>query len=233
MTLAALPNTLLTRLHRFLYNDMALRTMAVDHGEVAPTPAPSPVISAFVAAPDERVAEPVELAVFKQAGTPISPIIRWATSSEPATACFNLERSTDGQQWRSVYLTAATGSAHQGATYSVSVQAARKASQFFRVRQTLLDGTALLSSVLEMKPVAEAPARVSIVPGRVTDFLQLRLADPQPASITLRDGLGNTITGTVIHGATARIDLGGVKPGVYFLYFLQAGMEEILRFEKE
>lgn len=229
MAIAALPTTLLGRLQRFLYTDRALAASHDEHVQEVSIPTTEPVASAS----DKRAPEPAHIAVFEQAGTPASPIVRWATTSEPATACFNLERSTDGQTWRSVYLAAATGTAHRGASYSVPVQAAREGIQHFRVRQTLLDGRSLLSEVLTMEAVSEAPARVSIVPGRITDFLQLRLADLQPASITLRDSRGHAVTGTVIHGATARVDLGGVAPGIYFLHFLQAGMEEILRFEKE
>jgi hypothetical protein len=235
MTLAALPSTLFQRLNRFLRSDLEASTLAVNsrdelvvvpEGSTAEPATPAPV-------QETHIPEPAQITVFEKAGTTASPIIRWATATEPSTACFNLERSTDGQQWRSVHLTAATGSLHRGATYSVPVQATREGRQLFRVRQTLLDGTALLSEILELEAVAEAPARVSILPGRVSDFLHLRLADPQPASITVRDARGVAVTGTVVHGAAARVDLGGVAPGIYFLHFLQAGMDGILRFEKE
>ena len=238
MAFAALPTTLFQRLQNFLraaeFSDRLLASAPADFvppaGRFA---ADAPALLSTLPAPEEHQPQPARIALFERAGTFASPVIRWATASEASTACFNLERSTDGRQWSSIHLTAATGTAHRGAAYAVPVRAARGEAQMFRVRQTLLDGTVLLSDTLTLEAVAETPARVAIRPGRVTDFLHLRLADPAPASITLRDARGTVVISTVVHGATARIDLGGMATGVYFLHFQQAGMEEILRFEKE
>lgn len=170
---------------------------------------------------------------FANTGTDASPMISWTTSPEPGTACFTLEQLSDSGHWQSVQLLAAVGSAYRGASYRVPVQIAAGNDQFFRLRQTLLDGSVSFSDVLALAPPAAPARRVSVSLNLADDVLQLSLSDPQPAALKLRCGLGRTVAQAVVQGATAVLDLKAVPRGVYFLTVAQAGMEEILRVVKE
>lgn len=183
--------------------------------------------------PAETPAPAVNIVSFASSGTDASSMISWTTSTEPGTACFTLERSSDGHEWQSVQLLAAVGSAHRGASYRVPVQKATGGKLAFRLRQTALDGSVTFSDIVALTPPAVPVRRVSVSLNATDDVLQLSLADPQPAALKLRCGLGRTVAQAMVQGATAVLDLKAVPRGVYFLTVAQAGMEEILRVVKE
>lgn len=170
---------------------------------------------------------------FTNTGTDASPIIAWATTSEPSTACFILEQSLDGRNWQTVQLLAAVGSTGRGASYRVPVRKAEASEHFFRLRQTGLDGSVTFSDILTLAPPAATVKRVSVSLNAADETLQLSLSDPQPAALKLCCGLGRTVAQGVVQGPNAVLDVKAVPSGVYFLTVAQAGMEEVLRVVKE
>ena len=174
------------------------------------------------------------LLYFKNTGTDLAPVLAWATTEEPNSACFSLERSADGLTWKSVHLTAAIGLGGKGASYSVPQKISRGNKAYYRVRQTLLDGTVNQSDVLVIEPTVEiSTGRISLTPNPAGDILQLQLPDAQPAALNLRSHQGVTVLQIAAQGATAVLDLKAVPRGVYFLTVTQAGIEDVLRVVRE
>ncbi len=194
---------------------------------VSPDSPPAPDVSAEITVLASNIVR------FANVGTAGSPVISWTTDTEPAIACFTLERSPDSRNWHSMHLLAAVGSTDRGATYRVPVQEATGGEQAYRLRQTSLDGSATFSEILALTPPCVAARRVSASLDSAGNVLQLSLSDPQPAALQLRCGLGRTVAQAIVQGATAVLDLKAVPRGIYFLTVAQAGMEEILRVVKE
>lgn len=240
-TKASVSYTFFQRLQRFVTVDSKPYDFipdaggyAADAGQLTSFIDAAPMPAAIVAeVPDENLLA-TNLLYFRNTGTDAAPVLAWATSEEPMSACFNLQRSNDGLTWASVHLTAAIGLRGKGASYSAPQKVNRGTKVYFRIRQTLLDGTVTESEVLLVEAAVVATSgRISVTANPVGDMLQLNLPDAQPAALKLRSPQGVTVLQAAAQGASAVMDLKAIPRGVYFLTVMQAGIEEVLRVVKE
>ncbi|UOQ65116.1 hypothetical protein [Hymenobacter volaticus] len=145
-------------------------------------------------------------------------IVRWATASEKDAATFSVERSSDGKNFSSVAVVPAAGTSATRREYEAIDRSMRSGLNYYRLKQTDLDGTFTYSQVLpvqvgETQQKLEAygsQGNLNIVMQTPGTLQQLRVLDPMGRvlySETLSEGATGLVTRTVpmTGGAESRV----------------------------
>lgn len=151
---------------------------------------------------------PVELVSFSAKYDNKQVVVRWATASEKDAANFSVERSSDGKNFSSVALVPAAGTSATRREYEAIDRSMRSGLNYYRLKQTDLDGTFTYSQVLPVQ-VGEAvqqleaygsQGNLNIVMQTPGTLQQLRVLDPMGRvlySETLSEGATGLVTRSV------------------------------------
>lgn len=94
---------------------------------------------------------PVELSSFTAAFGGNQVNLRWITASEKNSADFTVERSFDGETFSAVTKVAAAGTSSARREYAATDRGMRKGLNYYRLKQTDLDGTFSYSQVIPVQ----------------------------------------------------------------------------------
>ena len=94
---------------------------------------------------------PVELVSFNAKYDNRQVVIRWATASEKDAATFSVERSSDGKNFSSVAVVSAAGTSATRREYEAIDRSMRNGLNYYRLKQTDLDGTFTYSQVIPVQ----------------------------------------------------------------------------------
>lgn len=151
---------------------------------------------------------PVELVSFNAKYDNKQVVVRWATASEKDAANFSVERSSDGKNFSSVALVPAAGTSATRREYEATDRSMRSGLNYYRLKQTDLDGTFTYSQVIPVQ-VGEAvqqleaygsQGNLNIVMQTPGTLQQLRVLDPMGRvlySETLSEGATGLVTRSV------------------------------------
>lgn len=158
---------------------------------------------------------PVTLVSFEAAPQGHSTYLSWATAQERHNERFEVERSTDGQQFALVGSLPGVGTSSAPKTYHFTdLGASAVASKlYYRLRQVDTDGTGTYSPV---QVVAWAPgASLTLYPNPATvGLVQILGADPF-TPLLLLDAQGRLVR--ELAAGTRSFDVSGLPPGFYLL----------------
>ncbi|TGE20539.1 T9SS type A sorting domain-containing protein [Hymenobacter aquaticus] len=161
---------------------------------------------------------PVQLTQFTATAQGQQVQLRWATASELRNDRFELERATDGRNFRQIGQVAGHGTTSQGYTYRFLDTPPAAPLLYYRLRQVDVDGTATYSAVQTVRLNAPA-AKVLLSPNPATSAVTVNLMT-LPAGLyelTLRDVQGRTVLRrTANTDAPLTLPL-QTLPGVYYL----------------
>ncbi|MDF7813723.1 hypothetical protein P1X16_20255 [Hymenobacter sp. YC55] len=151
---------------------------------------------------------PVELVSFSAKYDNKQVVVRWATASEKDAANFSVERSSDGKNFSSVALVPAAGTSAARREYEAVDHSMRSGLNYYRLKQTDLDGTFTYSQVIPVQ-VGETAQQLeaygsqgslNIVMQTPGTLQQLRVLDAMGRVLyteTLSDGATGLVTRTV------------------------------------
>jgi hypothetical protein len=192
----------------------------------APAPAPAPL--------------PVELSVFEVNRQNADAVLKWATASEKNSQGFDVQVSTNGQDFHSLGFVAGAGSSTVAHQYRfLDTEKGKAGLRYYRLRQLDADGTATYSPV---RPVAFGEAAVlSAAPQPFATGLTITLWAAQAqkdALLSLTDAAGRRVlarTLDVSAGTNHLVinDLSAVPAGLYVLQVALAGQPVQLRVIKQ
>ncbi|MBO0361041.1 hypothetical protein J0X19_23985 [Hymenobacter sp. BT186] len=94
---------------------------------------------------------PVELSSFTAAFGSNQVNLRWTTASEKNSADFTVERSFDGETFSAVAKVAAAGTSSSRREYVATDRGMRKGLNYYRLKQTDLDGTFSYSQIIPVQ----------------------------------------------------------------------------------
>ena len=188
---------------------------------------------------------PVELSLFSAVRQGDAAWLRWTTASERNNAKFDVESSTDGQQFRRIATVASRSTNGQGAVYDAkdpNIARYGVATVYYRLRQVDRDSTETFSPV---RSVATAMATAGALqlqaypnPFGEAVTVAVEALSAGPASVVLRDGLGRTVwqqTMVLARGVSEHrlVPPASLPPGVYLLTVTQAAQQRHLTLTRQ
>jgi hypothetical protein len=167
------------------------------------------------------VALPLKLGDFTVSKKSNGTQLNWETISEQNSSHFEIEKSTDGNQYTKLGQVSAKGNSTDRQVYSWLDPVPATGTVFYRLKLVDLDGTAMYSRVVVLKNMNELV--VSTFPNPVHDLLnvQLTLRKKENIHLQLTDLSGKTVYNNTIvmqdrQNATS-IPVSHLPAGTYFL----------------
>lgn len=160
------------------------------------------------------VALPVELLSFAAKATENQQVIlQWQTSSELNNKGFNLERSPNGKQWKSITFIEGAGTSLETQEYEYLDQQPFKGVNYYRLKQMDVDGAFAYS---EIRVVKLGKFNLSIAPNPVKDVLYLTFDKVNEVqNIQLYNQAGQLVK--EIDTFEGQMDMKGLNAGIYML----------------
>ncbi|MBO2007712.1 beta strand repeat-containing protein [Hymenobacter negativus] len=162
---------------------------------------------------------PVELSAFTATAEGTSAVhLAWTTASEKNSAYFEVERSTDGEQFAPIGTVAAAGSSSTAHAYKLldAKLPAGVALLYYRLRQTDSDGTFAYSPVRTVA-LTGVGAGLALYPNPAPGGAATLAGALPGAVVTVHDALGRSVTSalTDASGTAALVLPAGTPAGVY------------------
>jgi len=182
---------------------------------------------------------PIKLTSFTAellSGTP-EVQLDWSTSYEQNNHYFLVQRSADGQTFNVIDTVAATNN-ETGSVYGYTDAHPQAGSNYYRLDQVDLDGTATYSGIKEVT-VAETTSGLQLSPNPADGVVYLSLGGNVSGSLQVRllDVQGRTLRNWVFEkpeGAwNQSLDVSGLSAGSYFIQVLGTNYQEIKTFIKK
>lgn len=176
---------------------------------------------------------PISLSYFTARAQQFGSLLAWETLQETNTAIFELQHSTDGQNFSSIGTVAAAGNSATPRHYHYTHQDANTGRNFYRMVQQDVNGQRTISNIERVDISAKTPI-LFIAPNPVTNKLILPGFD---AAVGINYTI-LSIDGKQVASGKARsqsIDLPtGMKPGIYRLQLqAQDGSRRSANFHKQ
>ncbi len=174
---------------------------------------------------------PVELVSFEGAASNGNIALWWTTETELENDYFDIEKSRDGYQFSPIGRVEAAGSTSRTQEYQFVDTKPYPGLNYYRLRQTDLDGTFEFSEVIAVRFAQTGPDAVFPVPAFDQVYLTWTLAADIPVWLVLHDLTGrewirqaeNAISGS----NRFSLSLAGLSAGSYLLELRGAGGERI------
>lgn len=174
---------------------------------------------------------PVELLYFNAAPDGREVLCSWATATEQDNDFFTVERSSDGELFEDIGEVDGAGTSYSTLHYGFTDHAPLPGLSYYRLRQTDLDGSEVLSAIVPVW-MDEGGGSTPLVlwPNPAHDVLNI-VGTTAGERLTLWDGSGRRVldAGLSKEGTTV-LDISHLPEGVYLLRGSAPGHEEVVRF---
>jgi len=159
-------------------------------------------------------------------------LLSWATASEQNNAGFEVQRSTDGSTYEKIGFVkslSATGNSSSSLSYSFTDFNPLGLQQYYRLKQTDLDGKSAYSAIVLVK--REAPATLTVTkvyPNPSTSSIYINAACPAATTLQLSivDMNGRVVGRKQVNAMTGNngfdMPVTQLAPGTYLLQVLNA-----------
>ena len=147
-------------------------------------------------------------------------ILNWTTATEINSDFFTIETSHNGINWTAIKHTKAAGNSMVLMDYSAMITDPSFETNYYRLKQTDLDGKFEYSTIIAAKNCGTNLDRLSIFPNPCQGVLNLNYNGNTENSIYME--LFN-ITGTIVFKSTSaqnQLDITALTPGIYYAHVL-------------
>lgn len=186
-----------------------------------------------------KQALPVTLVNFTAQKQPEGNLLQWQTAQELNSSHFNIQRSSDGQAFKTIATVKATGNSNTVITYhhlDNSSQAATSATVYYRIATADMDGTLRYSNIATIKNTLQS-SLFAVWPNPAGAVINLQSKTTvAAATLTITDVAGRPVyqashhlpalTGTPVYVAALR-------PGMYVLTIRAKGINESITVVKK
>jgi hypothetical protein len=180
---------------------------------------------------------PIELVSFQAQALSNSTVdISWATASEWDNDYFEVERSADLVTWTTVAQEDAVGHSNALVEYGAVDEHPVAGVNYYRLRQTDLDGTSTLSHVAAVELKERDGLDVTVYPNPTSGQVFIRLAGMEAGEfdVTVLDAAGRQVmqrTLVLLPNEALPLDLHGLATGIYTLRLRTGGRSEVVRIQ--
>jgi len=162
---------------------------------------------------------PVKLTSFTAVAKANIVGLNWETATEVNNRGFGVEKSGDGRTWSELTFVNASPSNVNGAKYSAVDQAPIQGMNFYRLRQTDLDGKFSFSAVRQVNFNGMAEG-ISVYPNPSRGFVNV-LVNPSSKKVnySITNITGRSLKSGILltDGTVNRVNIQGLPAGVYML----------------
>lgn len=158
----------------------------------------------------------VEMVYFKGENQGKINRLYWQTASELKNDYFDVERSTNGKDFKSIGRVKGHGSTASMNNYDFQDPSVLEGSVvYYRLRQTDFDGTFAYSNIVAL--ASKATSKVKIFPNPASNAdLTVQFEDNSRKNVSLTDALGRLIFSQNVADFELKIPTQGLSAGVYF-----------------
>lgn len=164
---------------------------------------------------------PVSLVEFKAECEGNAVAISWKTASEQHNDHFTVERSAEGLNWEIVGKVKGAGTSTQGHRYNMKDHGADGGVNYYRLKQSDLDGKYSYSDVLSVSCVDLDQQILTLFPNPSPGRFTIQ-GFGQEADLTITNAMGQRIMNKKIISDEEIIDLTG-RPGTYIVVIRSGG----------
>lgn len=157
---------------------------------------------------------PLTLLEFSANATGNRTALQWKTADEVNTAAFEVERSTNGVNYRTIGTVKAIG--RDANNYSLIDEAPVAGNNYYRLKMKDLDGKFTLSQVITVKHGAKDGLQLAPVPARSYVTVQLKDQSLLNQRAQVYNSAGHMITEVMLTNGT-RINTTGWAAGLYII----------------
>lgn len=175
---------------------------------------------------------PLSLLSFSGNSSPSGNLLQWTTASETNTRHFELEWSSNGQQYNNIGTITAAGNSSQTLHYNYLHSQPASGNNSYRLKMVDIDGRFTYSPVIAINSNA-SPSSIKVFPNPVTDILQLSIQSEkrEPIIYNLYSADGKMLASKkadLVKGTNLLIwNIQHLTPGNYFLSFTGNRFETI------
>lgn len=163
---------------------------------------------------------PVTLFFFQAERKGDDVVLDWATASEQNTAYFEVERSTDGEDFVMIGRVAAVGNSQENQEYHFTDPHPQQGNHLYRLKMVDQDASFAWSHVVLVK-IEGDEMKIIAFPNPVKDFVNLKLSQPYDHDIPcqLYDASGRSVMQKRIPAGTTqfRFNVGQLAQGCYII----------------
>lgn len=161
--------------------------------------------------------------------------INWSTSSEINNDYFNVEKSLDGINWVVIGRVESIGNSETITNYSLVDNNPVSGVQYYRLKQTDINGTYTYSAKVPVNYGGKVIATVSVFPNPASDVLNVELSNGEQSEIkfTIYNSVGQNVMEVAGNGNMTKINISNLEAGIYILEIVQDGVSSRSRFAKK
>jgi len=164
---------------------------------------------------------PVELVTFEGQPTNGQVLLSWTTATEVNSKSFTVEHSRDAGSFQAIGTVAAAGSSTRVLEYALVDQQPFAGLNYYRLRQTDLDGTEAFSEIITVRFAQAGPDAVFPMPVQDVALVTWTLAAEGPVWLRLTDLAGRVVLQQQEPAQPGSnrfaLDLAGLPAGYYLL----------------
>jgi hypothetical protein len=175
----------------------------------------------------DAVSTPLPITLLSFTASPVNGSVKldWETTSEINNDHFTIQRSRNSVDWESIKVVPGAVNSSVNVKYSEYDETPYQGVSYYRLQQTDIDGKTSFSPIVSVK-IGQSTS-ISLYPNPTSDHLWITTIGSGRLNVTLYSNNGRRISVPVtINGNNARLDVGSLSAGTYFVHILQGGQSE-------
>lgn len=169
---------------------------------------------------------PVKLISFTAEKKELTVLLKWITAQEINSDIFQIEKSTDGNNWSVISTTAAAGNYSGLSSYSASDNSPSTGANLYRLKSVDRDGKYEYSRILNVY-FSDKTGKIIVSPNPATTTLSIYLnsLSSSAADLQLFNHNGQSVKHLVVAAGTSALslDIANLAKGLYVLLVSQPG----------
>lgn len=144
--------------------------------------------------------------------------LNWETAFEINNDYFNVERSSDGINWESIYQVSVGTNSSTNRSYNAKDPDPLKGYSFYRLKQTDLDGKVSFSQIKEVNITYDI--NVSLSPNPATKWILITNNSAiESGRLLIYNSNGKLNQDVIVSNKEQRVDVSNLSTGIYFYTF--------------
>lgn len=164
---------------------------------------------------------PLKLLEFTGRANGTGASLNWITSDEKEVDRFEIQRSEDGKEFKTVGQVPAKN-AVAGDNYRFNDVVSLTTVKYYRLKMIDIDGKFTQSRVIRLQDT-DADAKVSVYPNPASDYFIVSLKNNSPSKVTVFNAKGEKMISQQSSNFITAIDISQLNPGAYIVRVEQNG----------
>jgi len=180
---------------------------------------------------------PVTLLSFTGKKTNSGNILEWVAGAEQDVAFYQLQRSSDGRDYKSINNQSASNNSAGISSYQFLDQMPLSGNNFYRLQINDKDGNKKLSNIVLLRVVDNGETLITLYPNPAASLLNLKLTgipQDEPIRLTIVDSKGTSVYNSEMKGMQSKqLAVSNLVKGTYILIIRYGDRQENIKFVKQ